>query len=89
MFVRVLISVDGPYAPAPMSASVAWLARLPELGRDAATKQPHLAGAIANGASYVRLSLDRMQTNGRITDRADGRQPTSVWRFGLDGDKAS
>jgi hypothetical protein len=30
-----------------------------------------------------------MQTNGRITDRADGRQPTSVWRFGLDGDKAS
>jgi hypothetical protein len=29
MFVRILISVDGPYAPAPISASEAWLATLP------------------------------------------------------------
>jgi hypothetical protein len=52
---RVLISVDGPYAPAPISGSGAWLVRLPAW-RDGAINS-HLAGGSTNRAGCVRLSL--------------------------------
>ena len=72
MFVRVLISVDGPYAPAPISGSAVWLVSS-RLGKGCYNSP--FGGRGMQTGKLCQAESRRMQTKtGGMTNR--GRAPS-------------
>jgi hypothetical protein len=81
MFVRVFISVDASYVPAPISVSVASLVWLLGFGWRCCYQRPHLAGGRKPSKPCQAESRHMRTRTGGVTNRSDTADPSSVRRL--------